>query len=547
MTNQPIDKQSFERLRNEIIDLLLATNSPARNLPELKPLIEEHQGLVQRQTELKALEAKIAEVLPVVEQAEAQVTAAEKQVLAEKKHLASFAGELGRAVFAGFQAGELPDQPVLEPRKQLHAKIDALRQQRSTLLAEEKTTFIDKTKQQAQQLALAGQIKVEELKIGSADRALGETILASNINLNLNCTQTTSVLKSIADQQRQILVAQDQQKNAAELSDQRRSDCAARLERVSVASSDLKVELKETRKRISQNESRLTAIRESTITAALSCDELNQSERLGESLQQLRASLADKTVARQPLVVGAKAYSNVKSQVAKSIRWSAIGSFATIVWVLFMSTLLVWRVGSLFIPGKRPVSTSSKPNSNALEKQDPSGPSKLYPLKQDSPSVVSNSSKAASRAEPSRTTNNGGSTTTANTSAKPVDKEAEKLLMQLLIQGAISQQQQQQKLRNQQEISNHQWQQQEMMRQQQALKSPAPGSDTLSQSSNIQKSAPVDPGKPCPACGGSGLNRQSPIPEPFPRTCDFCNGAGRLSSERAALVPTPNRLPGYGR
>ena len=79
MTEQSDDQQNHERLRNEATDLLLAASSPARNIPELKPLIDEHEGLVQRRAELNALEAKLAEVLPVVEQAEADVAAAEKQ------------------------------------------------------------------------------------------------------------------------------------------------------------------------------------------------------------------------------------------------------------------------------------------------------------------------------------------------------------------------------------------------------------------------------------------------------------------------------------
>ena len=183
MTEQSDDQQTHERLRNEATDLLLSASSPARNVPELKPLIDEYEDLVQRRAELNVLEAKLAEVLPVVEQAvDADVVAAEKQVAAEKKQLASFAGKLGQAVFAGFQAGELPDQPAIGPRKELQARIDALQQQRSSLLAEEKTTFLDKTKQQAQQLALAGQIKVEEFRIPAADRALGEAILGSKEN-----------------------------------------------------------------------------------------------------------------------------------------------------------------------------------------------------------------------------------------------------------------------------------------------------------------------------------------------------------------------------
>ena len=159
MEHQTNDKQSLDQLRSEVAEILLGANSPARNIPELKPLIDEYKDLVQRQTELESLEAKIAEVLPIIEQVEADVAEANKQIAAEMKHLISFAGELGRTAFAGLQAGEIPLEVIFAGRKELQARIDSLQQQRTVLLAEEKTTLIEKIKQQAQQLALAGQIK----------------------------------------------------------------------------------------------------------------------------------------------------------------------------------------------------------------------------------------------------------------------------------------------------------------------------------------------------------------------------------------------------
>jgi|GEM_PF-2844977 len=388
MSQPSSDKQNVARLRQEVADILLGAESPGQTVPQLKPLIEEYQSLAKQQDELKSLEKTLSEVLPIVEQVETDVAEAEKQVLAEKKQLASFAGELGRTVFAGFQAGELQDHGIFVSRKELQKRIDSLQQQRATLLAEQKTTFIEKTKQQAQQLTLAGQIKIEELKTGSADRALGEAILNTKENLALQCSLTESVLKSISDQQKQIEAAQDRQKKTAELSDQRRSECAARLERTSVALSSLRAELKETKKRVSQNESRLIANRESTVAAAIGCDALIQSERLGESLQQLRAAVAEKTVAKQPLVVGDKPSSDAKGQVPRAIPWATIGSVATCVWVLFMLTVLVWRVGSFFVPEKKTVATSNKPNANSLEKQEPKSGSDQIQSKRDPVSMT---------------------------------------------------------------------------------------------------------------------------------------------------------------
>jgi formylglycine-generating enzyme required for sulfatase activity len=304
MTNQPSDKQAFERLRDQVTDLLLAANSPARNIPGLKPLIDEYQGLVQRQNEISVLEAKIAEALPVVEQAEAQVAAAEKQVLAEKKQLAAFAGELGRAVFAGFQAGELPDQPVLAHRKDLQAKIDALQQQRSTLLAEDKSTFLDKTKQQAQQLALAGQIKVEELKIGSADRALGEAILGSKDKITLKCNQTESVLKAIVEQKQRVAAAKDNHKATENAAVERKAECGAKLGRDPVQSTDLKSELKDLRSEVGRNSKRTSSLRDQLLEGAIKSDVAKSDSTLGPKLAEL-TTVQESIAANRPQLVNA--------------------------------------------------------------------------------------------------------------------------------------------------------------------------------------------------------------------------------------------------
>jgi Leucine-rich repeat (LRR) protein len=299
MTDQPNDKLAYEQLRTEVTNLLLAENSPARNIPELKALVDEHQTLVQRQAELKALEVKLAEVLPVVGQAETQVAAAEKQLLAEKKQLASFAGELGRAVFAGFQAGELPDQPILGQRKQLQAKIDALQQQRSALLAEEKSTFLEKAKQQAQQLALAGQVKIEELKVGSSDQALGEAILGSKEKLTLKCSHSEAVLKAMVEQQRRIAEARDRRTETVNISSQRNAECATKLGRTSLSSDELKAELKELKTELSRNTKRQASIREEAIDAASRSDDALRDATLRPKLTEL-AKLQESIASNRP-------------------------------------------------------------------------------------------------------------------------------------------------------------------------------------------------------------------------------------------------------
>ena len=100
-------RQHYNDLSNEVADILLGPDSPVRGSTEFDELIAEHDRLHSRQAELQALDAKLVDVLPGLEQAEAKLAAAEKQLAAKKKKLAAFAAELGNAAFAGLRAGEL--------------------------------------------------------------------------------------------------------------------------------------------------------------------------------------------------------------------------------------------------------------------------------------------------------------------------------------------------------------------------------------------------------------------------------------------------------
>ena len=428
MTEQSDDQQTHERLRSEATDLLLAASSPARNIPELKPLIDEHEGLVQRRAELNALEAKLAEVLPVVEQAEADVVAAEKQVAAEKKQLASFAGKLGQAVFAGFQAGELPDQPAIGPRKELQARIDALQQQRSSLLAEEKTTFLDKTKQQAQQLALAGQIKVEEFRIPAADRALGEAILGSKEKQILKSSHTESVLKAILEQMQRVGVVKDRHKAAEEAAAQRKTECGAKLGRGPVQSLELKAELKELRSEVGRNSKRISSLRDQLVDVANKSEVATRDSTLGSKLAEL-AKLRESIAANRPQLVnalGAAADQLTKLPAGKR-RLAILGSAITIVWVLFIAWGFILRVPGFFVSGKSESKTTKSAN----------------PITR--PSTVSPASAG---------NNQNSSRKESMSSAKGSNqKEIEQSFLQLIMQAATAEQQQQQ-------LRNQQWQQQ---------------------------------------------------------------------------------------
>jgi hypothetical protein len=510
MENQTIDKYAYKRLHSEVAELLLKPDSPARKTEEIKPLFQEYQNFQTRQEELKSLEIKLTEMIPVIEQAEVEVAKAKRQLADEEKVLGTFAEELGRSVFAGFQAGVIPDQPILIPRKELQSRIDELQAKRSLLQSQQRTGLLEKTKQQGYLLALAGQIKLEEFNVGSTDRLVGEAILASKGNLVIKCSYTEQVLKVIIEQQQRVLPARGKLKKAEEVDAQSKAEYCKKLGRTAVQSGDLKTEMTGIKKSIRQNEGHLKALTEKIVQAAVESEVLLQSPELGDSLNQLKALTSEKAGLKYHFAKGKELMQMVgNSPMNARIPWASIGSAITIVWMLFVILLNVGLFKGFFGGGKLESKTTKSAN----------------------PTTITSTVSPASAGN-----NQNSSRNESMSSAKGSNQEIEQSAWQLLMLAATAEQQQQQ-------LRNQQWQQQQMLRQQELLRSPPVVNNVVPQFSNNPKAAPTDPGKPCPACGGSGFNRSSA----YPMNCVYCNGVGRLYGGKEQSVPSVNRLPGYGR
>lgn len=283
-------RQHYIDLSNEVADILLDPDSPVRGLTEFDELIAEHDRLHSRQAALQALDAKLVNVIPGLEQAEAKLAAAEKQLAAGRKKLAGFARELGKAAFAGLRAGELPDNSLFADRKALQTLIETLQRQRFELSTGENARMVEKAKIQAQQLKLTGQIKIEELKIGSSDRALGVSMLTSKEKLSVRCSHTEEVLKAIVSQRKQVAIAKEQVNQAETRLAERGSAAADTLARSSLNNaSSLKSELKDVRKEHRQNEHSIATLQSSVVAAALETTPFHTDAVVGEKLKQLRS------------------------------------------------------------------------------------------------------------------------------------------------------------------------------------------------------------------------------------------------------------------
>jgi hypothetical protein len=135
--------------------------------------------------------------------------------------------------------------------------------------------------------------------------------------------------------------------------------------------------------------------------------------------------------------------------------------------------------------------------------------------------------KSVAARKPSPSTNRSSATTRSSSNSGGMS-DSDKFALQLLLGAAMAEQQQNQ------------------MRQQPATPSYVPRyqQSNAAAPSPAAKNAP-DPGKPCPACGGSGLEPKTETSGLFRTKCAYCNGVGRLFGGREQFVPNFSRLPGY--
>ncbi|MDA7884922.1 hypothetical protein N9B23_00970, partial [bacterium] len=269
-------------------DLLMSAESPVRNQEVFQSFIDEHDRATARRIEVEELDGKLVEEIAGIERAETKAVEKQKQLAAEKKVLAGFAGELGKAAFAGLQAGKLQDHLLFADRKVLQSQIDALKQQQAELVASKDSGLLDKAKRQAQHLKIAGQIKIEELKTTSSNKSLGVELLRSQEEVSVRCHHTEEVLEAISRQRSQVEAAQDTSTLADEALTHRKSVAAETLVRPNVIdSASLKSELKEVRKEHRQTEKAIAELRKSVVAKAMEMKSLRDDEFVGEKLKEL--------------------------------------------------------------------------------------------------------------------------------------------------------------------------------------------------------------------------------------------------------------------
>ena len=112
---------------------------------------------------------------------------------------------MGVAAFAGQLAGQIKDVSALADRLVVHEKVTQLQQEREALTPSADAKMLEKTKAKAQQLAAAGKIKIEQIKIGKLDKQIGQQLLGEQQEETVRCDETSAILDQISERRAEIL------------------------------------------------------------------------------------------------------------------------------------------------------------------------------------------------------------------------------------------------------------------------------------------------------------------------------------------------------
>ncbi len=125
--------------------------------------------------------------------------------------LREFHRSLGQAAFQGRLEGNVTDQPVFAERLAVHERIEELRKEYDSLAPASNAGTVTKAKAKAQQLAVAGRIKLEETKIGKLDSQIGQRLIEESQEGSVRCEQTKQVLSQVAERQGEIAQLAEQE------------------------------------------------------------------------------------------------------------------------------------------------------------------------------------------------------------------------------------------------------------------------------------------------------------------------------------------------
>lgn len=127
-----------------------------------------------------------------------------KEVETARSELSRLARPLGTSAFSAFVSGKIPQHPSFEKRQKLEEQLIVLQKQHDELLPSVEAGIVDKSKSKIRQLAVLGQMKLEQLKIAGLETEIGDSLINNQDEDSARCDSTSALLVQIVSARSQI-------------------------------------------------------------------------------------------------------------------------------------------------------------------------------------------------------------------------------------------------------------------------------------------------------------------------------------------------------
>lgn len=199
---QALRKQAAD-LRRSIVEVVLTST----DLPDAEAIRMFRTNHAQQQKAVVAAKERAAQL----EQAHAELKPLEDDLRGKQQarskaqsSLQEFFRPLGQASFQALLEGNVKDQPLFADRLALQQRMDNLQKEHDSLAPAAEAGAIEKTKAKAQQLAVAGKLKLEEMKIGKLETQIGQQLIEQNQEGAVRCGHTDHILGQIGVRRSEI-------------------------------------------------------------------------------------------------------------------------------------------------------------------------------------------------------------------------------------------------------------------------------------------------------------------------------------------------------
>ncbi len=178
--------QAVRRRHAVLPDSPLIKDFLARDIP----LRRQFQTASHRNERLAAAQGEYFELENLIRQRHTELVSSDAAI-------DKLAPHLGKVAFIANRAGHLPRTPDFDERIAHYEHMEKLQAEHRALAVDPGAGFLAKTKAAAQQLAITGKLKFEELRVSGIETSLGRKLIASNRDAELASPETAAVLAEL--------------------------------------------------------------------------------------------------------------------------------------------------------------------------------------------------------------------------------------------------------------------------------------------------------------------------------------------------------------